>query len=292
MVSLTACFDHIATCNQYDAADHVPLRIAGRVMGRLRRANARLLAAMPEFTVAGTGIALAPACDSTPDARSDAIDRILDRLAAAGEPVRRRRERFPLIRSWGEEPLATLDRGIVSWLGIRNFGVHMNVTTRREGETLMWLGRRSRLKPVAPGQLDNLVAGGQPHGLSLAANIAKEAEEEAGIPASLMQAAKPVGVTSYVMAGESGCRDHVLFLYDLEVPADFVPVSQDDEHEAFLCVSPRQVWDWLQTPDAFKFNVNLVLIDWFLRQGHIPCDTPGYLELVSALRTEPPLPAF
>ena len=35
---------------------------------------------------------------------------------------------------------------------------------------------------------------------------------------------------------------------------------------------------------AFKPNINLVVLDWLVRHGHVPPDAPGYLELVAGLR--------
>ena len=37
-------------------------------------------------------------------------------------------------------------------------------------------------------------------------------------------------------------------------------------------------------PNAFKPNINLVVIDFLVRHGHIPPEAPGYLELVAGLR--------
>ena len=42
-----------------------------------------------------------------------------------------------------------------------------------------------------PGMLDNMVAGGQPAGLSLMENVVKEAGEEAGIPCAVAGTARP-----------------------------------------------------------------------------------------------------
>ena len=36
--------------------------------------------------------------------------------------------------------------------------------------------------------------------------------------------------------------------------------------------------------NAFKPNINLVVLDFLVRHGHIPPEAPGYLELVNSLR--------
>lgn len=281
-MSLDNYFRYIEACNSFEPADFLPFYVAGRLIGRVPAKHAEALDGRPQLQRHGNGFALV-AADSFV-ARSETLDILVGDLIAAGLPLRRRKEKFPLVNGWGEEPLAALDRGAVTFFGIKAFGVHLNVFVRTENGLDMWLGRRSRTKPVAPGQLDNLVAGGQPHGLSLIDNVAKEADEEAGIPAALIKGAHPVGAVSYRMASEGGSRDDTLFLFDLEVDEAFKPVSHDDEHEAFLRLPIEQVITLLQSPDEFKFNVTLVLVDFLVRHGYIAADTPGYLDLVKGLR--------
>ena len=67
---------------------------------------------------------------------------------------------------------------------------------RRTG-CIFGIGTRSASKPTYPGQLDNTVAGGQPHDLTLDENVVKECAEEAGIPEALPALAVPVGCITY-----------------------------------------------------------------------------------------------
>ncbi|MFD2265566.1 DUF4743 domain-containing protein [Lacibacterium aquatile] len=281
-MSLDTYFRYIEACNHFDPADFLPFYIAGRLVGRVPAAHASALDGRPQLERHADGFALV-AGDSFA-ARSEVIDSLVGDLIAAGLPLRRRKEKFAVVNSWGDEPLAALDRGAVPFFGIKAFGVHLNVFVRTPEGLDMWLGRRSRTKPVAPGQLDNLVAGGQPIGLTLWENLAKEADEEAGIPADLISYAKPVSAVSYRMNADGGSRDDVLFAYDLEVDEAFKPVSHDDEHEAFLRLPLARVIELLQDPHEFKFNVTLVLVDFLVRHGYIAADSPGFLDLVKALR--------
>ncbi len=105
----------------------------------------------------------------------------------------------------------------------------------------LWVGRRAPDKRLAPNKLDNLVAGGIGNGYGVAATLAKEADEEAGIPASLIERAVPVGAITYLMENEIGIRDGVLFVYDLELPADFVPRNRDGEVVDFRLMPARSV---------------------------------------------------
>src|SRR3546814_6309943 len=82
---------------------------------------------------------------------------------------------------------------------------------------------------VAPGKLDHLVAGGQPYGLGLMENVVKEAQEEASIPADLAARARPAGALRYLCERSEGLRNDVVFSFDLELSAGFVPQPNDDE---------------------------------------------------------------
>jgi hypothetical protein len=176
-----------------------------------------------------------------------------------------------------------LDRGAVPFFGTRAYGVHLN-GYRREGSTLdLWVGRRAPDKRVAPDKLDNLVAGGIGNGHGLQETLLKEGEEEASLPQSLTSRAVPAGVISYRMENELGIRDDVLFVFDLEMPADFVPKNQDGEIVHFELMPASAVLDRVRTSDDFKFNVNLVILDFALRHGILRPDDPEYLDVATGL---------
>lgn len=59
--------------------------------------------------------------------------------------------------------------------------------------------------------------------------VIKECGEEASIPSDLAAAARPVGIVSYVQNYQGCCKRDVLFCYDLELPAEFVPEPDDGE---------------------------------------------------------------
>ena len=139
-----------------------------------------------------------------------------------------------MVDRWAGQPALVLERAAVPLFGITAYGVHMNgYVTGEDGTQRMWVARRSLSKPTGPGKLDQLVAGGQPHGIGLRDNLMKECAEEAGIPAALAEQARPVGAISYVLETEQGMRPDVLFNFDLELPASFDPVNEDGEVDAF-----------------------------------------------------------
>jgi len=83
----------------------------------------------------------------------------------------------------------------------------------------------------------------------------------------LASQARPVGHITYAMVRPEGLRRDVLCCYDLTLPADFRPTPADGEVEAFELWPIAQVVDSVRQTDDFKFNVNLVLIDLFIRLG-------------------------
>ncbi len=111
------------------------------------------------------------------------------------------------------------------------------------------------------------MAGRAASGDTVAATVVKEAGEEAGIPGNLAARAILVSRIQYAMERTEGMRRDTLYCYDLDLPAGFTPVPTDGEVEAFELWTLTDVLDAVRHTDAFKFNVNLVLIDLFLRRG-------------------------
>ena len=163
--------------------------------------------------------------------------------------------------------LAQIDRGALPLLGLRAEGVHLNGLVARAGGLHVWLGRRAADKLLDPGKLDHIVAGGIPAGLGPAQTLAKEAAEEAGLPEDLVARAEYQGAIAYTMERPEGLRRDHLHCYDLLLPEDVVPQPVDGEVAGFELWPIAAVLDAVRRTDDFKFNVNLVLIDLFLRQG-------------------------
>ena len=169
-------------------------------------------------------------------------------------------------------------------LGLPAYGVHVNGYVSTPEGPRLWVGRRSKHKALAPGKLDHLVAGGQPYGLGLMENVIKEAGEEASVPPDLAARARPVSALRYLCARAEGQRNDVLFCYDLELPADFVPRPGDDEVEEFFLWPMAKVLERLRGSEDFKFNVALVNLDFALRHGILDPDAePDYQAITEAL---------
>jgi 8-oxo-dGTP pyrophosphatase MutT (NUDIX family) len=263
---------HIDACNDLASpAGLIPFRIGAAQVGWLGPDLARALTFFPrDIHFDAKGAALAGRLRS-PGARTEALAGIARSLSERGH-FKLRDEPFD-IRATPEGPsFATLDRGALPAFGVAAQGVHVNGRVMRPDGLHLWVGWRSRDKAVAPGKLDNLVAGGIPAGLSAEETLVKEAAEEASLPPELALRARRVGRISYVMQEETGMRRDVLHCFDLDLPEGFQPKPNDDEVERFELWPVARVLAAVRDTDDVKFNVNLVLIDLFLREGLIDPD--------------------
>ena len=95
--------------------------------------------------------------------------------------------------------------------------------------------------------------------------------------------ARPAGAIRYRMEHQGWLRNDTMFVYDLELPADFKPVNNDGEIASFRLMELDEVAEILSAGEDFKFNVALVLIDFLIRHGHIAPDHPDYSELALGL---------
>ena len=165
--------------------------------------------------------------------------------------------------------LTQIDRGAIPSFGVQASGVHVNGLVRRPDGLYVWVARRARDKLLDPGKLDHIVAGGVPASLDPWNTLIKEAGEEAAIPPDLAERAVQVACFAYAMERQEGLRRDFLYCYDLELPESFTPHPSDGEVEAFELWPIAQVVKTVRESDNFKFNVNLVMIDLFLRNGLI-----------------------
>jgi isopentenyldiphosphate isomerase len=276
--------DRIRECNTHDLANFRPFLVAGQRMGWVRHAFADKLAAFGDtFDVTREAVRLSDRFGDF-DARSAALDKVVRKLEAETLITGRRDEYYPVSTGFTAKPLAKIERAAIPPFGLRAYGVHMNGYVRRADGIHMWIGRRAKDKHTYPGMLDNTVAGGQPMGIGLLENLVKECKEEAAIPEALARRAVAVGAITYCMEAEDGLKPDVQFCYDLELPADFVPRNTDGEIAEFMLWPIAKVAEIVRDTKEFKFNCNLVIIDFLVRHGLLPPEHPDYLEIVKGLR--------
>ena len=274
--------DHIRSCNNYDPSRVVPLTAGTARIGLLRRDNAEALRRFPDvFAVVEHRVELVAHGDLA--AVSHAVDTVVDALVEEGRVPKWRNETFDAAPHWGAPPVFRLDRGAVPFFGTRAYGVHLNAYLRQGESLCLWVGRRSPAKQVAPNKLDNLGAGGIGNEHGVRDTLLKEGEEEASIPTSLMSQAISAGAVSYRMETPLGIRDDVLFVFDLEMPADFLPKNRDGELVHFELMPASAVLERIRATSDFKFNVNLVILDFAVRHGLLGPDDPEYLDVATGL---------
>jgi 8-oxo-dGTP pyrophosphatase MutT (NUDIX family) len=282
--ALAGYLRHVAALNPEPEGPIFPWIIDGKVVGWLTApARERLTDAGGLFHQAGEALALSPDLADF-RSRSDALTELVAQLAGEGRIHAPLGEPYPVTAGDRDQALCQLDRSAAAFFGIRAFGQHLNGFVRDGGSLLMWLGRRARDRLIFPGRLDNLVAGGLPHGVGLTENLVKECHEEAGMSAALARRARPVSTVTYNATSQRGLKPDVLYCYDLELPVDFRPQNTDGEVEEFHLLPIDEVARLVRDTDEFKLNCNLVIVDFLIRRGEIRPDQPGYLDLVTGLR--------
>ena len=283
--------DHIARCNNADLRQFEPWFIGTERAGFIHRDFAPVLAAKPElFTHRRQGWYFSGALDA-PTKRTAAMHAFLLELRAQGHfKGLWREEAYPVTWEFSRPALMTMERAAVPWFGVRAYGPHMTGYVRKKDGLHIWVPKRSSDKPTFPGELDNTVAGGQPAGIGLLDNLVKECGEEAAIPPELARQAKAVGYISYWNQSGAQLKPDIMTCFDLELPEDFTPTAHDGEVESFELWPVQRVFETVRNTKHFKYNCNLVLIDFFVRHGLLSADAPDFFAIVGGLRpTQPSL---
>ena len=197
-----------------------------------------------------------------------------------------REEEYAVAPASGTPVLMAMERSAVPWFGVRAGGPHMTGYVRKDDGLHIWVPRRSYEKPTFPGQLDNTVAGGQPAGLGLHENLIKECGEEASIPPELARQAKAVSFVAYWNQSGQQLKPDIMTCFDLEMPEHFTPQANDGEVHSFELWPVQRVFETVRDTVEFKYNCNLVLIDFFVRHGLLSADDPDFVPIVAGLRKE------
>ncbi len=275
--------DHIRACNRRDLEQFRPFHVDDALVGYVRHDMAEAIRPFAQvFRIASDGVSLLPDL-RTFEQRTKAVESVLKALKNTKIMTPWRDEPYAVTVQPGGPPLFAMERAAVTLFGIRAYGVHLNGYVRQEDRIFLWVGRRSRTKHTYPGMLDNTVAGGLPYGLSARDCLVKECGEEAGIPAAWAEKAPAVGAITYMGTMPEGLRRDVLYCYDLELPADFRPVCHDGELEEFMLMPVEEVADIVRDTERFKFNCNLVIIDFLIRHGLLGPDDPDYVAIAQGL---------
>ena len=276
--------DHIKRCNQFNPQDALPFWVKHRPIGWIKPTHVAALYPFSDyFLFSDSHVELQPLL-STYDQRTTAMATVVAHLREQGRLSSWRGELYDIAPAYGETPLFALERGATAFFGIPSYGTHLNGFTYRNGQLFIWVARRSSKLVVAPGQLDNIAAGGLPKGMTPLQNIIKESEEEAKLPRELVKKAIPSGQVSYLMTTPQGITPDSMFIFDLELPPAVIPQADSQEVDHFSCLPADEVYNLVKNTQDFKFNSALVMIDFLIRRQVITPAEPDYLELKAQLR--------
>jgi len=276
----------IRTCNHWNPDNFKPFVVNGRQFGWVKTPFATMLSDYPEiFTVSSKYIELS-ATLQTAGQRSVAVAEVLEQLIIKGAIPPLYGELYPVVTQYGQTALFLLDRAAAQFFGIRAFGQHLNGYVKHEQKVSLWVGHRAADRHIFPDHLDNMVAGGLPHGIKLSDNLAKECMEEAGISPGLAANAKPVSEISYCCETELGLKPDTLFCYDLSLPSTFMPHCTDGEVAGFYLWPVEEVARVVRETERFKPNCNLVIIDFLLRHNLHGLSDESYLAIKKALKCD------
>jgi len=311
----------VRRCNQYELGDFLPVLVGKEQVGWVN--EAMLDALTPQLAVtdgctcelvylekagrlasvaarrAMAAIRLAPEATSVA-ARTSVMAEMVNELVLDGMiPAAKVRDElqdvYPLsagfVADGDRMPLVRLERAAMIYFGVPSYGVHVNGWVRNPQQPhdprpwAMWVAKRSLAKATYAGMLDQMVAGGQPSGLSFADNVRKECEEEASLPPEVLATVRQSGLISYRYATTKGLSTKVLATYDVELPTALFPMCADGEVDEFRLMPIDEVLDSIRNElPLWKPNSAMVALDFAIRHGFVDFDEPGYMEICHLLR--------
>ncbi len=287
--------DHIKSCNDFSTEGHLPFLVEGELIGWAKNDFVEALKSFSSvFHISPNQINFNPIL-TTAESRTQAITPVIESLYKKGIIQSWVDEIYAITNVFGDAPFFHMERAAVAYFGVRSYGVHMNGLVQKEDGIYIWIARRTKDKPFWPGKLDQIVAGGQPAGMSLIENLIKESAEEANISKEVSKHAKLVSEIHYLGKNKLkkspddsvnnmlGMNSDTLFNYDLWLPEDFVPKNTDGEVDEFMLMPLEEMAALTDTTDEFKNNCNLVNIDLLLRQGMIDKSHPDYDQIKQQL---------
>lgn len=195
-----------------------------------------------------------------------------------------RNECYEVSARFGDKPLMKLERSATCLFGIKRCGVHINGYVKRpDGSLSVWLQRRSATKETFPSKLDNMVTGGVCVGYGITECIRKEAQEEASLPENLLNSIRPAGNVSFVYEDERGIFPETVFVFDLELPAEFQPLCSDDEVDEFYLMTIPELKNAVVS-EEFKITSCPTVLDFLVRHHFLsPDEEPSYCQLIDSV---------
>ncbi len=277
----------VQRCHDHQLKQFRPFYVAGYKVGWICPEDLPLFEQSPAlFAVESEHVTLLGEPSSSKE-RSAQLDAVLRQWRDQGHITGWRDEHYLISNDEGT-PLFSVERSATALLGVLNLGVHLNGFVKRTDGIWLWMARRARNRPRYPGKLDQMVAGGMTAYQSPQQVMKRECQEEAGVPMTLAETLKSVGLVTLCHHNSKGqLRREILYTYDLELPETFQPCNQDGEVEEFQLMPIAEVVRLVAETDEIKTNCNLVVLDFLVRHGVLHADQAYYAELVEGLRRSP-----
>lgn len=283
--------DRIRSCNNFTTKGYIPFIVSNELIGWAKENFVEQLVPYTSvFTLSSNQFGFVDDLVSA-ESRTNAIAPVIKSLHEKGIIDSWVDETYAITNTFNEEPYFHMERAAVAYFGVRSYGVHINGLVKKPDGIYIWIARRTKDKPFWPGKLDQVVAGGQPAGISLMNNVIKESAEEANIPEHIAKTAELVSEIHYLgkntlkkspkasVNDMLGISSDTLFNYDLWLPTDFIPVNTDGEVDEFMLMSLEEMAKLTNNTEEFKNNCNLVNIDLLLRKGLINENHPNFSEI-------------
>ena len=200
-----------------------------------------------------------------PAVLSDSLRVLATRMRGAGLIPAWRNEEFAFYGADGHEYFR-VERAAFRTLGVQSQAAHINGFAAN-GQ--LWVGRRSESKQIDPGKLDNLAAGGISASETVVHCAIRELWEEAGIPEPIASAITPAGKLLISRPHPPhGIHHESLFIFDLELPKQLVPMNHDGEVSGFIQMDMAEAAARILA-DEFTADAGLVTADFILRRNRM-----------------------
>ncbi|KAJ8920272.1 hypothetical protein NQ315_011933 [Exocentrus adspersus] len=275
--------------------DYKPFLVEGFQVGLIRPDVMKQLLKYPEvFCVSSGYVELNPAFRDYEE-RSTQVERVLKAIRAENALIALKGWRdeasislfkfnnhcYEVKTEFASKSFFKIDRSAVCLFGIKSYGVSINGYTNHPAKGLcLWFQKRSATKQTWPGKWDNMVGGGVSVGQGVLETVHKEAMEEASVPQSLLKNLISAGCVSFFFESERGLFPNTEFVFDLELPLDYVPRNADGEVETFEMVSADACIDKIASPE-FKTTSAPITVDFLIRHGIITAENEkDFLKIV------------
>lgn len=190
-----------------------------------------------------------------------------------------------------------VERFATSLFGLTMRGAHLVAYTQTQDKGMqIWIPRRAPHLFICGGMLDTTVAGGIKGAASPLQTIIEEADEEASLPASLIErrirsrgVISHMGLTGPGFPGEQGLvTPDFVYVYDIELPVDVLPRPHDEEVSSFQSMGVEELKSRMLSGE-FKPDSAAVLVDFLITHGFISADDEAdFVEITMRLHRRLP----